>query len=105
MEALGTMSGGIAHDFNNILAAIIGFTELLEGHTSKGSRDARHLHRIMEAGIRGRELVRQMLTFSRKAEQEKKPLALGSIVKETVKLIRATTPSTISNTSMPQAKH
>jgi PAS domain S-box-containing protein len=95
MEALGTMSGGIAHDFNNILAAIIGFTELLEGHTSEGSRDARHLHRIMEAGVRGRELVRQMLTFSRKAEQEKKPLALSSIVKETVKLVRATTPSTI----------
>ena len=95
IEALGTMSGGIAHDFNNILAAIIGFTELLEGHTSEGSRDAHHLHRIMEAGIRGRELVRQMLTFSRKAEQEKKPLALSSIVKETVKLLRATTPSTI----------
>jgi CheY-like chemotaxis protein len=98
MEALGTMSGGIAHDFNNILAAIIGFTELLEGHTPKGSRDARHLYRIMEAGIRGRELVRQMLTFSRKTEQEKKPLAVSSIVKETVKLLRATTPSTISIT-------
>ena len=50
----------------------------------------------MEAGIRGRELVRQMLTFSRKTEQEKKPLLLSSIVKETVKLLRATTPSTIS---------
>jgi nitrogen-specific signal transduction histidine kinase/BarA-like signal transduction histidine kinase len=96
MEALGTLSGGIAHDFNNILAAIIGFSELLEGHTAKGSRDAHHLHRIMEAGIRGRELVRQMLTFSRKTEQEKKPLPVSSIVKETVKLLRATTPSTIS---------
>ncbi|MGD0661860.1 MAG: PAS domain S-box protein [Syntrophorhabdales bacterium] len=98
MEALGTMSGGIAHDFNNILAAIIGFAELLEGHVAKGGRDARHLHRIMEAGIRGRELVRQMLAFSRKTEQEKKPLAVSSIVKETVKLLRATTPSTISVT-------
>jgi PAS domain S-box-containing protein len=96
MEALGTMSGGIAHDFNNMLAAIIGFAELLEGHVQKGSRDAHHLDRIMKAGIRGRELVRQMLTFSRKTEQEKKPLALSSIVKETVKLIRATTPSTIN---------
>jgi len=98
MEALGTLSGGIAHDFNNILAAIIGFTELLEGHTPKGGREARHLHRVMEAGIRGRELVRQMLTFSRKTEQEKKPLAVSSIVKETVRLLRATTPSTISVT-------
>ena len=68
------MSGGIAHDFNNILAAIIGFSELLAGHVAKGSRDARHLGRIMEGAIRGRDLVRQMLTFSRKAEQEKKPL-------------------------------
>ena len=82
MEALGTLTGGIAHDFNNILAAIIGFTELLEGHIAKGSRDARHLHRIMEAGIRGREIVRQMLAFSRKTEQERKPLAVSSIVKE-----------------------
>jgi PAS domain S-box-containing protein len=96
MEALGTMSGGIAHDFNNILAAIIGFSELLEGHVAKGSRDAHHLDRIMEAGIRGRELVRQMLAFARKAEQEKKPLALRGIVEESTKLLRATTPATIN---------
>jgi signal transduction histidine kinase len=96
MEALGTLSGGIAHDFNNILAAVIGFTELLADHAVKGSRDAHHLTRVMEAGLRGRDLVRQMLTFSRKTEAEKKPLLLSSIVKETVKLIRAATPTTIS---------
>ncbi len=95
MEALGTLSGGIAHDFNNILAAIIGFTELVAGNAVKGSRDERHLARVMEASIRGRELVQQMLTFSRKTEQEKKPLHLDAIVKETVKLIRATIPATI----------
>jgi CheY-like chemotaxis protein len=95
MEALGTLSGGIAHDFNNILAAIIGFTELVHDVVPPGSRDAHHLQRVLEAGIRGRDLVRQMLTFSRKTEQEKKPLRLSSIVKETVKLIRATTPTTI----------
>ncbi len=95
MEALGTMSGGIAHDFNNLLAAIIGFTELVAGHAEKGSRDERHLARIMESSLRGRDLVRQMLTFSRKAEQEKKPLSLSSIVKETARLVRATTPTTI----------
>ena len=96
MEALGTLSGGIAHDFNNILAAIIGFTELVADHVGKGSREERHLKRILEASLRGRELVKQMLTFSRKTEQEKKPLQLSSIVKETVRLIRASTPTTIS---------
>ena len=96
MEALGTLSGGIAHDFNNILAAIIGFTELVADHVPEESREAHHLKRVMESSLRGRELVRQMLAFSRKAEQEKKPLSLGSIVKEAVKLIRATTPTTIS---------
>jgi PAS domain S-box-containing protein len=96
MEALGTLSGGIAHDFNNMLAVIIGFTELLVGHAPKGSRDERHLERIMEAGIRGRELVKQLLTFSRQTEQEKKPLLLSSIVKETVRFLRASIPSTVN---------
>jgi len=95
MEALGTLSGGIAHDFNNILAAIIGFTELLVDHAEKGSRDERHLKRVMEAGMRGRELVRQLLIFSRKSEHEKRPLLLSPIVKETVNLLRAATPTTI----------
>ncbi len=96
MEALGTLSGGIAHDFNNILAAIIGFTELVADHIGKGGREERHVKRILEASLRGRDLVRQLLAFSRKAEQEKKPLRVGSIVKETVRLVRASTPTTIS---------
>ncbi len=95
VEALGTLTGGVAHDFNNILAAIIGFTELVEDHVPKGSREAHHLSRVMESSLRGRDLVRQMLTYSRKDRQEKKPLSLSNIVKETVKLIRATTPTTI----------
>jgi PAS domain S-box-containing protein len=95
MEALGTLTGGVAHDFNNILAAIIGFTELVEDHVPKGSREAHHLKRVLESSMRGRDLVRHMLTFSRKTEQEKKPLSLSSVVEETVKLLRATTPSTI----------
>jgi PAS domain S-box-containing protein len=96
MEALGTLTGGIAHDFNNILAAVIGFAEIGEEKVT-GNQDAtRALKRIFEAGIRGRELVKQMLTFSRKTEQEKKPLLLSSIVKETAKLLRASTPTTIS---------
>jgi PAS domain S-box-containing protein len=96
MEALGTLSGGVAHDFNNILAAIVGFTELVAGHVAKGSKDEHYLARIMEASIRGRELVRQMLIFSRKTEQEKRPLHLGGVVEETVRLLRPTIPSTIT---------
>ena len=96
VEALGTLSGGVAHDFNNILAAIIGFTELVTDQVLPGSREAHHLERVMEASLRGRELVRQMLTFSRKTEQEKKPLRVSSIVKETVRLLRAATPTTIA---------
>jgi PAS domain S-box-containing protein len=96
MEALGTLSGGIAHDFNNILAAIIGFTELIRDHLPEGSQEARHVRRVLEAGLRGRELVKQMLAFSRKSAQEKKPLQLDGVVREAMKLLRASIPSTIS---------
>jgi PAS domain S-box-containing protein len=96
MEALGTLTGGIAHDFNNILAAIIGFTEIAKDRTPADSKVQRQLARVFEAGIRGRELVKHMLTFSRQTEQEKKPLPLSSIVKETVKLLRASIPSTVT---------
>lgn len=96
MEALGTLTGGIAHDFNNILAAIIGFGEIARDRMPPGSRNVRPLERILEAGLRGRDLVRRMLQFSRRTEQEKKPLPLGSVAKETVKLLRASIPATVS---------
>jgi PAS domain S-box-containing protein len=96
MEALGTLAGGIAHDFNNLLAAVIGFTELIKDHVPKGSREQHHAERVIEAGVRGRELVRQMLTFSRGSKEEKKPLRLSSIIKESVKLLRASIPTTVS---------
>ncbi len=95
MEALGTLTGGIAHEFNNALAAIIGFTDLVAGHAAKGGRDEHYLKRITEAAIRSRQLVQQMLTFTRQAGQEKEPLRLSSIVRETVNLLRASTPGTI----------
>ena len=95
MEALGTLTGGIAHDFNNILAAMIGFTEMAKARAVKGSREEQHLERVTAAGLRGRELVKQMLTFSRKTEHEKEPLQLSSLVKEATKLLRASIPSTI----------
>ena len=95
MEALGTLTGGIAHDFNNILAAIIGFTEMICDHVPTESREAHHAARVLQAGIRGRELVQQMLTFSRKTEQEKKPLQLSGIVEETTAFLRASIPTTV----------
>ncbi len=96
MEALGTLTGGIAHDFNNILAAMIGFTELIKDDLPPGNPHERFINRVLQAGLRGRDLIKQMLTFSRRSEQEKKPFMLSSITNETVKLLRASTPSTIS---------
>lgn len=95
MEALGTLTGGIAHDFNNILAAVIGFTELLKDRALKGSREEHYHQRVFEAGLRGRELIRQMLAFSRKTELDKKPIRLGSVVKETIRFLRASIPTTV----------
>ncbi|MEN6617203.1 MAG: MASE3 domain-containing protein [Syntrophorhabdus sp.] len=96
IEALGTLTGGIAHDFNNLLSAIIGFAEILEEDLPAGSLSREHATHIMGAGMRGRDLVKQLLTFSRKTEHEKKPLKLSSIIKESVKMLRASMPSTIA---------
>ena len=96
MEALGYPDRRHRPRLQQHLAAIIGFSELVADHVAKGSRDEHHLTRVTEAGIRGRELVRQMLTFSRRTGQEKKPLRVSSIVKEAAKLIRATTPAMIN---------
>lgn len=96
MEALGTLVSGIAHDFNNILAAIIGFSEMAGDKVADNPRVSKYLKRISEAGVRARELIKQMLTFSRKTEQEKKPLQLSLILKETMRLLRASIPTTVS---------
>jgi PAS domain S-box-containing protein len=95
MEALGTLAGGIAHDFNNILAAIIGFSEMARDKTPEGSPARLHMERVFGAGVRGRELVKRILAFSRQAEQQKHPLKIARVVKETLKLLRASLPSTI----------
>jgi PAS domain S-box-containing protein len=94
-EALGVLAGGVAHDFNNILSAIIGFAELAKEKITTESPVYRHLGRIYLAGLRGRELIKQILAFSRRAPQEKKPVQLGAIVRETSKLLRASLPATI----------
>ncbi len=96
LESIGILAGGIAHDFNNILAAIIGFADIAREKVPPGDRIRRHLDRVYEAGLRGRELIKRVLTFARQAEQEKKPLFMSSTIKETLKLLRATSPSTIT---------
>ncbi len=95
MEAIGTLAGGIAHDFNNILSAVMGYTEisLLEGQ--KGSNFERNLREVLKAGGRAKDLVQQILTFSRQTDHELKPVQVSTIVKEVLKLLRASLPTTI----------
>lgn len=95
MEAIGTMAGGIAHDFNNILAAILGYSEMLEEEVPEGQKARKHVDQVVKAANRAKDLVRQILTFCRKSETELQPMLLQPIVKEVLKLIRASMPSTI----------
>jgi len=95
MEAIGTLAGGIAHDFNNILTAIIGYTELLRYDLPEDRKAQASLEAIYEAGIRAKDLVHQILTFSRQSEEEKRPLRISTIIREALKLLRASLPATI----------
>ena len=95
MEALGTLASGIAHDFNNILSAVIGYTELVLQNHAGGRKSRGNLEEVLKAGFRARDLVNQILTFSRQTEQELKPVNVGPIVKETLNFLKASIPSTI----------
>ena len=95
MEAIGTLAGGIAHDFNNILSAIIGYAELADIDTRRESAVASSLAQILKAAFRARDLVRQILMFSRQSEVQFGPLQANLIIKETLKLLRASLPATI----------
>jgi PAS domain S-box-containing protein len=95
MEALGALAGGIAHDFNNILAAMIGFSELAADDIPVDGQAQRRLKRVHEAGLRGRELVKQILAFSRKSEGERKQISLVPLIRETHALLRASLPTAI----------
>jgi PAS domain S-box-containing protein len=95
MEALGTLAGGIAHDFNNILSVIMGYSELLMDTMDPESLEVKNLKAIFDAGSRAKELVEQILTFSRQKEQIVKPVKCELIIKETIKFLRASIPSTI----------
>jgi signal transduction histidine kinase/CheY-like chemotaxis protein len=95
LQAIGTLAGGIAHDFNNILFPIVGYTELTMDDIPAGSQASQNLEEVLKAANRAKELVKQILTFSRQNDQERKPLKVQSLIKEALKLLRATIPSTI----------
>ncbi|MCP4715741.1 MAG: response regulator, partial [Deltaproteobacteria bacterium] len=95
MEAIGTLAGGIAHDFNNILGAIIGYTGMALDDVHENAQEHYNMEQVLKASYRARDLVKQILTFSRQTEYTCKPVMIGPIVRETLKLLRASLPKTI----------
>jgi PAS domain S-box-containing protein len=95
MESIGTLAAGIAHDFNNILYSIIGYTELALDDAERSTLLHNNLQEVLIAAQRAKDLVKQILTFSRQANQELKPLKVQLVVREALKLIRSSLPSTI----------
>lgn len=95
LEAIGTLAGGIAHDFNNILGAILGFAEMAKLALPEKSAAEKDLDEVITAGKRAVELVKQILTFSRQDNEEFQSVNLHSVIEETVKLLKASLPSTI----------
>ncbi|MBT8340987.1 MAG: response regulator [Desulfatitalea sp.] len=98
IEAIGTLAGGIAHDFNNILYAIMGNTELALMFLEKqeGSKVKENLQRVLQASHRAKEVIAQILAFSRRTEQADQPVKIGPVIKEGLKLIRASIPTSIT---------
>ncbi len=104
MEAIGTLAGGIAHDFNNILSIILGNTELAKAVVPEWNEARENLEKILTASNRAKELINQLLSFTRQTEYERKPLELKSIITESLKLLRASLPSNIvMRQDVPQA--
>lgn len=97
MEAIGTLAGGVAHDFNNILSVIMGYAELALLDVSDGTPLQHKLNEVLKAGNRAKDLVAQILAFSRKGKdkRKRKPVRIGLIVKEVLRMLRASLPTTI----------
>ncbi len=96
MESVGILAGGIAHDFNNILAAILGNNELAIAENANNPALTRYLEQVQSAGLRAKNLVSQLLTFSRQADEEKRSLDIVPLVEEIISLIRSTIPTNIA---------
>ena len=96
LEAIGTLAGGIAHDFNNILGAVIGYAEMAREDSPQGAKAVRYLDKVLEASDRARNLVRQILVFSRQENIEPVLLDPEIIVREAASLLRPSLPATIT---------
>lgn len=95
MEAIGTLAGGIAHDFNNILAAVMGYSEMALMDVAEESPAGDNIKQALQAALRARDLIKQILAFSRQTEVEPKALRFYQVVNEALKLVRASLPATI----------
>ena len=95
MESIGTLAGGIAHDFNNILAIIIGNTEMSIDAVPEWNPAREYLNEIQSASTRAKDLIRHILSFSRKGSIYRKPVKFGPIIEDMLKMLRATIPADI----------
>jgi len=95
MEAIGSLAGGIAHDFNNILTPILGYTEIAIENTPAGSEILDDLHQVLSSAHRAKELVKQILAFSRHSEEELKPMKIHQVIEEAIKMLRSSLPASI----------
>jgi len=95
MESIGTLAGGVAHDFNNILGIILGNAELIMDDFPEWNPAKYHLEEIKKASHRAKDVVRQLLSFARKTELEKRPINIVHVVKESLKLLRSSIPTSI----------
>ena len=96
LEAIGTLAGGIAHDFNNILTPLIGYTEMATTKAQEGKSVIANLQEVLKASYRAKDLVQQILAFSRQGESGKQSLLLQPVIEEAFKLLRASFPTTIT---------
>ena len=96
MEAIGRLAGGIVHDFNNILGAVVGYTDLALSIVEGQPDVAKYLQEIRQAGLRATELVKQILAFSRQNHEAREPFQPRTILKEALRLLRATIPANIA---------
>ncbi len=95
MEAIGTLAGGIAHDFNNILGVIMGYTELTMEDHADNQEIIYNLKSVMNASMRAKDMVGQILAFSRKSDQKMEPVHVSRLIKEVITFLRSSIPTTI----------
>lgn len=95
MEAIGNLAGGIAHDFNNVLSAIYGYAQLAQLEENGNDKVREYIRRICLASERAKEMIMQILAFSRQGISEKHPTDIGKIIRDVLKLVRASIPATV----------